>query len=168
MKITTRTADIEDIHAISRLFAESWKYAYRDIVSKDYLDALPDEHWIVFLQTGLSEHTINCLVAEEDGKMIGASVTRKSLIEQFPDDGEIVCFYLLPGQIGKGVGHILFMSVDNLLRESGYTHCVLDVLADNHRAKCFYKKHGFEQTDLIAKATLGNQELACNTMRKVL
>lgn len=168
MKITTRVANIDDIHRISKLFATSWRYAYTGIVSSEYLNSLSDEHWVDFLQTGLSEHKIDCVLAEENSNIVGASVTRKSLIEQFPDDGELVCLYLLPEQIGKGTGHILFMSVADLLRKNGYTYCILDVLTENKRAKDFYKKHGFEQMEFKTKATLGKQELDCNIMRKAL
>lgn len=168
MTISTRPANPDDVFPISKLFAASWKYAYADIVNSGYLNSLPDEHWVSFLETGMAEHKLISMLAEEDGKLIGAAVMRQSLLEQFPHDGELVCFYLLPDQIGKGIGHILLMAIEDLLRENAYTHCVLDVLTENKSAKIFYKKHGFAQTDFILKTQLGNQELKCNIMRKAL
>lgn len=166
--MVTRNAKLDDIYAISQLFAASWKYAYKDVVNAEYLNSLMGEHWVDFLKMGLSEYKIDCILAEEDSEIIGAAVIRKSLIEQYPNDGELVCLYLLPKQIGKGVGKILFKVVTDLLKRSGYTHCILNVLTENRRAKAFYKKHGFEQMEFISKTTLGNQELECNVMRKAL
>jgi len=168
VRALVRPADNDDVYAVSKLFAASWKYAYTGIVNSEYLCALSDEHWISFLQMGLYEQKIDCLIVEKDGEIVGASVSRKSLIDQFPDDGELVCLYLLPEQIGKGIGHILLTAVEDLLRNKGYSHYIVDVLTENQRAKDFYKAHGFEQMEFIAKTVLGSQELECNLMRKAL
>jgi ribosomal protein S18 acetylase RimI-like enzyme len=168
METVVRPAEYSNVCAISKLFAASWKYAYADIINPEYLRSLSDEHWISFLQTGLSEQKIDCLIIENDNEIVGASIVRKSLIERFPHDGELVCLYLLPEQIGKGIGHILITGIEELMRSKGYTHCILDVLTENQRAKNFYKMHGFEEKEFTTKTILGNQELECSLMRKVL
>lgn len=163
-----RVASIGDIYEISKLFASSWRFAYKDIVNHLYLQSISDEHWVKFLYTGISEQSIDCLVVEDDNRIVVASVIRESLIEQFPNDMEIVGLYLLPESIGNGYGHELLISIADLCSKKGYAHCVLDVLADNRLAKRFYKRNGFVQTEFIVKTTLGSQELECNIMRKEL
>ena len=32
--------------AISRIYEESWKYAYRGIVPQEFLDDLPESRWV--------------------------------------------------------------------------------------------------------------------------
>lgn len=166
--LTVRNADIRDCAAVSKLLKESWQFAYAGLVDDEYLASIGDDHWVSFLQTGLSEGNIDCILVQKDGCVIGACVVRQSLIQQLPEDGEMVCLYLLPGYIGTGAGHILYIAAETLLIQKGCSRCILDVLEGNHRAIQFYKAHGFEQTETKTDITLGSQKLVCLMMRKAL
>ena len=43
-------AKTDDLYAVSRIYEESWKVAYRGIVPDAYLQALAPGRWVPFLQ----------------------------------------------------------------------------------------------------------------------
>lgn len=96
----------DDRLAISRIYEESWKYAYKGIVPQDFLDSIPEGRWVPNLDNP-DWHTLVCI---EDGRLIGTSSFCKSRFSQFPNWGEIISIYLLPDFIGKGYGKPLLMS----------------------------------------------------------
>ena len=151
--------------SISRVLRASWQAAYRGIVNDAYLDSLKEDHWTPFLEEGLSTGRIHCLVMKQGDSVVGVSVTRKSLISGYKEDGELVCLYLLPGCIGKGWGGQLLHAAEAVLAKQGYTHCALDVLAGNERAIGFYHANGYLDTGTRMEAELGGQRLACLVLR---
>jgi len=54
---------------ISRIYAASWKNAYRGIVEQSYLDQLSELRWSHFL----AENSDNSFVLIEKGQYVGAS-----------------------------------------------------------------------------------------------
>ena len=40
-----RLSDADDRLAVSGIYEASWKYAYRDILSRDYLERIPAGRW---------------------------------------------------------------------------------------------------------------------------
>lgn len=164
--IVCRQALPMDAAVISRIFAESWKFAYSGIVEAGYLQNLREDHWVSFLKSGMQEGSLFCTVLDVENKPMGAAVARLSQIAQFPKDGEIVCLYLLPDAMGKGLGSVLLRYVEKQLLEQQYKSFVLDVLANNARAIAFYEKNGYANTGYEVETTLGQQTLLCKCMRK--
>lgn len=37
--------ETDDRHEISRMYEEGWKYTYKDIISRKYLDSIPKRRW---------------------------------------------------------------------------------------------------------------------------
>ncbi len=162
-----RRLEPNDAEAVSALFAQSWRFAYKGIVGDAYLNTLQDSHWTAFLTQHLNNGLMG-IALEADGIMIGACLIRRSSACCYPDDGELLAIYLHPDFIGAGHGHMLYGAVEVAMREEGYTHCIVNVLTENARAVHFYEDHGFERTAHTEKAVLGGQELECVTMRKGL
>ena len=129
----------DDFNAIGEIYAQSWKTAYRGIVSQDYLDGLTGSNWAKVL----SDRKNEAYVILEDKKYIGASSIGAARDEKMADWGEIMSIYLLPEYFGKGYSEPLFKCAINALREKGYTKIYLWVLKENTRAQRFYEKHGF-------------------------
>ncbi len=90
----------DDKNAISRIYEESWKSAYRDIIPKEYLESIP-----------------------------------------------------------RGYGHKLLDSVMQELKKRGFAEVFLWVLEENHRARTFYEKYGFECTHDYREDSIGGKEL---------
>ncbi len=145
----------DDKLAISKIYEESWKYAYKNIIPKDYLDSIEEGRWVATLDI-CEWQTFVCM---DNGKYIGTSSFCKSRFEQYPNCGEIISIYFLPEYMGKGYGKELLEAVVSELKTQGYKEIFLWVLDDNIVAKNFYEKQGFLQTDNYIDDNIGGKEL---------
>ena len=125
--------------AVSRIYEESWRWAYRGIVPRQYLDAIPAGHWAAFLDSP----GIFTLVAEDGGELVGTTSFCASRFADYPGMGELVSLYLLPRCAGKGIGKVLMDAAVSALESMGFSRIFLWVLEDNRRARRFYEKAGF-------------------------
>lgn len=160
-----KIAGHEDIAAMSSVLAASWKSAYRGIVNDDYLDLLPDNHWVESLTAGLNNGNIFAMTLEYSQRMIGAAIIGQG---ETGNAANLLSFYLLPEMIGQGFGHAFYNGIEIELRRKAFSKCVLDVLEHNERAIRFYEAHGFTNTGKTVKATLGNCEYLCRIYEKIL
>ena len=140
---------------VSRIYEESWKYAYRGIVPQDYLDAIPAGRWAAALDGA----DWDSLVLTENGKLIGTACVCPSRWPELPDFGEIVSLYLLPEYIGRGYGRPLLEAAVETLAGQGYRDVLLWVLEDNHRARAFYEKQGFRFGGTRMESDVGGKPL---------
>lgn len=90
----------------------------------------------------------HCLVAEMDGKIVGAVWTRilNGEVKGFgniDDNTPEFAISLLPEYRGMGIGTELMQRMLKLLKEKGYAQTSLAVQKDNYAAK-MYQKVGFE------------------------
>lgn len=154
MEIRTITP-ADDRMALSRVYEESWKHAYKGMIPQSYLDSIPKGRWAKNADDP-RWHTLLCV---DNGEIVGTSSFCRSRFEAYPDWGEIVSIYLLPGHIGKGCGKALMSAAITELRTLGYADIFLWVLEENTRARRFYEHFGFEQTDAFLLDTIGGKEL---------
>lgn len=145
----------DDRYAISRIYEKSWKFAYRNIIPQSYLDSIPAGQWASKLDTA----EMNSLVMIENDTFIGTSSYCKSRFSDFSGFGEIVSIYLLPDYIGKGYGKPLLRAVIGELEKLGYCDMFLWVLEDNIRARKFYEKAGFIQSNEYLSDNIGGKNL---------
>ena len=59
----------DTINDVSRIFAWSWKAAYRGIVPQDYLDAIPENRW----SNALAKERSDLWVVSDGGQLVGVS-----------------------------------------------------------------------------------------------
>ncbi|MDE6744509.1 MAG: GNAT family N-acetyltransferase [Lachnospiraceae bacterium] len=145
----------DDRLAISRIYEESWKFAYKDMIPKSYLESIPAGRWA----SNIEKEGMNTLVLIEDGMFIGTSSYCKSRFSDFSDLGEIVSIYLLPQYIGKGYGKLLLDAVIEELGQLGFDEIFLWVLEDNLRARKFYEKAGFTPSGNYLNDNIGGKDL---------
>lgn len=145
----------DDRFAISHIYEESWKYAYKDIIPQSYLKSIPTGHWI----PNLDKAGMNTLVLIGNDTFIGTSSYCKSRFSDFDSFGEIVSIYFLPQYMGKGYGKQLLDAAINELTKLGYRDIFLWVLEENHRARKFYEKAGFVLSDNYLDDNIGGKEL---------
>ena len=124
----------DDRTAISRIYEESWKYAYQGIIPQEYLDSIPRGQWA----SNLDNPNLKTLVCIEDGRFIGTSSFGKSRFEKYSHWGEIISIYLLPDYMGKGYGKALLQATVSELKKLGFEDVFLWVLEENVRASRFY------------------------------
>lgn len=145
----------DDRFAISRIYEESWKFAYKNIIPQSYLESIPAGSWV----PNLEKEGMNTLVLIEDGMFIGTSSYCKSRFSDFSDFGEIVSIYFLSQYIGKGYGKLLLDAVIGELKQLGFDEIFLWVLEDNLRARKFYEKVGFTFSGNYLNDNIGGKEL---------
>lgn len=145
----------DDRAAISRIYEESWKYAYRGIIPQAYLDSIPAGQWA----PKLDQEGVGSLVAVEDGKLVGTSSYCKSRWAEFGKCGEIISIYFLPQYMGRGYGRKLLCAAVSKLRELGFADIFLWVLEENERARTFYRRCGFIQTEHDMRHEIGGKML---------
>ncbi len=145
----------DDRLAISRIYEESWKFAYKDIIPESYLESIPVGCWA----SNIEKEGMNTLVLIEDGLFIGTSSYCKSRFLDFSDLGEIVSIYFLPQYIGKGYGKLLLDAVIEELGQLGFDEIFLWVLEDNLRARKFYEKASFTPSGNYLNDNIGGKDL---------
>ncbi len=146
---------LDDRFAISKVYEESWKYAYRGIVPQDYLESIPEGQWA----SNIEQADRKNLVMFEDDKMIGTSSFGKSRVEEMNGFGEIISLYFLPDYMRKGYGRLLLQAVVGELKKMGFEKVFLWVLEENRNARYFYEKCGFTQTERCLFSDIGGKEL---------
>lgn len=145
----------DDRLAISKVYEESWKYAYKDIVPQDYLDSIPEGQWASRIEQADRKN----LIMIQDGMIIGTSGFGKSRMAEMDGFGEIISIYLLPEYIGKGYGRMLLRAVVDELKKMGFDKMFLWVLEENQNARHFYEKCGFVESERCLFSNIGGKEL---------
>ena len=148
-------SESDDRNAVSRIYEQSWRAAYRGIIPQAYLDAIPRGRWVKNLDTpGWST-----MVCVENREYVGTSSFCRSRFEQFPDAGEVISIYLLPEYFGKGYGTQLLRAVLGELKKQGFAEVFLWALEENHRAGRFYEKNGFSRSGETMETVIGGKTL---------
>ena len=94
----------------------------------------PDDAERARWATLLESPDVSVLVAERAGQMGGLAVV---------NDEELVRFFLAPEWWGSGVADVLHDAALEIVRERGASTCRLWVLEENHRARRFYERSGW-------------------------
>jgi GNAT superfamily N-acetyltransferase len=86
-----------------------------------------------------------CLVAEEEGKLLGTAGL---------EENEIVTFFVLPAHQGRGIGSALLRNLEEYARAQHIAELKLDA---SLTGTPFYAHHGYQQTGSIVDGTAGPQ-----------
>ncbi|GAA3806644.1 GNAT family N-acetyltransferase [Cellulomonas soli] len=160
-EVTIRIADEDDAAAIARVHVRSWQEAYAGIVPAGYLDALDvdqrSQSWSGYLRRGPKEH-VRTWVAQTPSGIVGFLTLGPCRDEDARrGEREIYSVYLDPGTWGHGVARDLLRTALADLGSS--TRVSLWVLADNERARHFYRRHGFQPDGVERLDELGGVDL---------
>ena len=142
--IEIRHAQIADAADISRVRTESWRAAYRGIVSDDFLDAMDVAAWADgfrrFLENPPDE--LVSLVAETDATIVGMAVAGRNRDNDTPYSAELLMIYLDPKYWRRGIGLKLMDATARSLTGLGLSSMIVWVLAENWPARRFYEVLG--------------------------
>ena len=146
-RVTIRQALPSDARGIARVFVESWRWTYRDVVPAATLEGMAVEGYAQsWRETLLTRpRSMRVWVAEEGGTIVGFAQSGPSRDHDVAQEesGEVYAIYLLPEQVGGGLGRQLLDEAVGFLREEGYGEATLWVLASNDRARRFYEGAGW-------------------------
>ena len=152
MQISKLTKELASV--ASRIYAKSWKTAYKNIIPQRYLDDLSPEHWTSFLENSPFQNYI----LEDNGVFVATSSIVKARDYKYDGYGEIVSIYVLPEYFGKGYGTFLFNYMTDKLQLMGCRRMCLWVLEDNYNARRFYEKMGFVANGDKKQCRIGGKE----------
>lgn len=156
MKFDIRLATLSDAKYCADIHAQSWKFAYSDVVSKEIIDKY-NARWPMIWNKMLAKNINSHYVITLDDVIIGfltISVARDDdLKESFY---EIVGLYLIPENIGAGYGKRTMDWIKKEIKNRGYDKISLWVLEENNRARRFYEKAGFVTDGKIKSSGLAD------------
>ena len=131
----------EDAEAVTDVLIDTWKTAYRGIVSDDVLDHQDREMLIGRRRRQYKDY----IVAEVNGRVVGYCwyVNDNSFSKELSDiDCEIVAIYVLPEIARKGVGRKMFSYAVEDLRKQNREKMVIWCLKENNTGRAFYERMG--------------------------
>lgn len=141
----------DDLFAVSRVYEESWREAYRGLLPQEYLDSIPLGKWVPYLEQAGREP----LILLDGEKIIGAAGCCASRVPEMAGWGEIASIYLLPENWGNGWGKALLSAAVEQLESMGYQDLFLWVLEGNQRARAFYERMGFHPSGAYTEDEIG-------------
>lgn len=124
-------------YGIGKVYCESWKAAYQNLLPQSYLGGLTPENCMP------DTVSTDDIILEEQGDICGICHIQPARSRDSEVWGEIVSIYLLPEKWGCGCGSRLLQLALCKLQERGFDNVCLWILQDNGRARKFYEKHGF-------------------------
>jgi L-amino acid N-acyltransferase YncA len=144
--VAIREATPSDARAIAEVHVASWRWAYRDDLPADFLDALSvDDRERTWSERLTSDgQAAGTLVAQEQGRVVGfCSFGPCRDDDAMERTAEVMTMYVLEGVAGRGIGRELFTSATDRLRTLDYKQARLWVMASNARSRRFYEQAGW-------------------------
>lgn len=152
-----RRARPGDEAALAFIHTESWKTAFREILSPEVLAPRTDRQRITGLyQSVLDRDFPRIILASVAGEPCGMVVWGES--RDGLEAAELICIHVLPNGWRRGCGSAMMGNALQEMKAAGYTAAVLWVFTANTRARAFYEKLEFSPTGKT-KNTLGAEEL---------
>ena len=161
MNCSIRKVRPGDEGTLAQIQTESWKAAFRGVLSNETLQRSADISRSTAMYRRLLDGQIgNGYLMEVDGKPHAIAWWDRARDADVPDDAELICIHSLPDNWGKGYGTKLMNRVLSDIRAAGYSKVMLWVFAENARARRFYEACGFVTTG-TSRPCLGAQEIRC-------
>lgn len=137
-----REAILEDARAISKVHVDTWRSAYKDIISKEYLLSLnynsKETLWRKNILQNKGEEYI--FIAEtQNSDIVGFACCGKEREGNFKYQGELYAIYVLESYQNKGIGKALFQKAVEKLKS--LNSMLVWVLQEN-KYSIFYKSMG--------------------------
>ncbi|NHN41608.1 GNAT family N-acetyltransferase [Halorubellus sp. JP-L1] len=172
--VTIRPATFDDVAGIQRVARAAYHAAYGEYLDADALDAQLDEWYGTDgVENRVLRDASTLLVADHDADGVVGYASGGPTPTDHDDDQDdaasdgddgangdsagddanletpatLYTCYVHPDHWGERVGHRLLERVADRLRDRGFEHLRIPVLADNDRARQFYVDHGYPKTD---------------------
>lgn len=146
MTIRYRSASASDAAAIDRVFRASFGDTFAHLYRPEDLAAFLARFTPVAWREELADPAYAFQLAEDDGDVVGYVKLGPSSLPVEPQGRaiELRQLYVLTSHLGAGVGAALTDWALVEARRRGADELFLTVYTDNHRARRFYARYGFE------------------------
>jgi GNAT superfamily N-acetyltransferase len=142
--MSIRTAEAADAQGIAEVHVRAWQIAYRDYISREYLEALSVRtstmRWLASLADPMQT---DALVAEDAGRIVGWSAFGMNRNGLGIEVGEVFGLYVDPDAWNRGIGTALLAESETRLGQTGFGSAILWTLEANRRTRRFYEARGW-------------------------
>lgn len=152
--LTIRQAEVADGPSIARVHVQTWQESYAQHFPADFLDGLADVIKVEIWESTIEDESIDVLVAEVDGEIVGWANASSVDVEDVPASRELLGLYVVQAQHGEGVAQAL---LDRIL---GTSSACLWVLENNPRAEAFYRRNGFRRDGSSTVRSFADQAMS--------
>ena len=169
MTVTLRIPTVADAEAIAALmatcFTATFGHLYDPADLASFLDGLTLGRW----RAEIADPAFAFILAEQDGTPVGFFKMGPHSLPVTPTGPmiELRQLYLLASQQGTGLAARMMDRVIATARQRGAAELFLSVYIDNHRARRFYERYGFEEVGIYA-FMVGNHRDEDHPMRLAL
>jgi RimJ/RimL family protein N-acetyltransferase len=142
--VMIREATPDDARAIAEVHVASWRWAYREDLSPEFLDGISvddrERGWSEWL---IPHDRAGTFVAQERVVVGFCSFGPSRDDDATEQIAEVLTIYVLEDVAGRGIGRHLFASAVERLSDLGYERATLWVMASNERSRRFYERAGW-------------------------
>ncbi len=133
-----RKASKQDSKAIANISVDEWRNTYKNIIDKTYLENLSIEEKTKKYEKEMKD-TVEYLVCEEEGKIVGY-IKYGAIREEIPPyDSEVYAIYVQKEKQNQAFGTQLLEAAKENLRKEGYKRMLTWCLEENEIGKRFYE-----------------------------
>ena len=146
MSISYRTATVRDAGALAALGTATFVATFGHLYQPCNLEIFLQNHAPDVWAKELADPAFAVRIAELDGTMVGYAKLGPPHLPFEPRGvaAELRQLYVLEEMKGQGIAQALIEWVIERARDRRADHLYLSVFTDNHRARRFYEKYGFE------------------------
>ena len=146
MTISYRDATVADAGTLDRIFTASFCDTFAHLSRPEDLDAFLSSFGIADWEQQLRDPAFACRIAEVDGTAAGYAKVGPLKLPVEADAPAVLLdqLYVLKDHHGIGLAHGLMDWTLEEARRRGAQRMYLTVFVDNHRARRFYDRYGFE------------------------
>ena len=146
MSVTYRLASADDAEALAELGARTFTHTFGHLYQPDDLELFLQNHSPENWDKELSDPAFEVRVAERDSTLVGYVKLGPPHLPFEPrgEAAELRQLYVVEDMKGQGVADELIRWVIDRARDKRADYLYLSVFTENHRARRFYEKYGFE------------------------
>lgn len=146
MSVNYRIASADDADALAELGARTFTHTFGHLYQPDDLEMFLQNHSPENWDKELNDPAFEVRVAERDGALVGYVKLGPPHLPFEPrgEAAELRQLYVVEDMKGQGVADELICWVIDRARNKRADYLYLSVFTENHRARRFYEKYGFE------------------------
>ncbi len=144
MPTTIKKLNNEDVEALIEVARDSWRWAYRDIYSNEFIETWIDEKYSmekILKEIIRSQQDLDIIFL---GSFDESTLTGFIELKMADNEAELLRLYLKPEYTHRGIGKLLLLEAERIMTKRGIVKCRLYVHRQNCIGISFYKKNGFE------------------------
>lgn len=152
MTVDYRMAAADDAAALAELGARTFTSTFGHLYQPSDLEIFLQNHTPENWEKELQDPAFEVRVAEQGGRMVGYVKLGPPHLPFEPrgEAAELRQLYVVEEMKGQGVADALIKWVIDRARDKRADYLYLSVFTENHRARRFYEKYGFEMEGTYA------------------